>query len=51
MTPQESREEFIEGILSEKELAFIREINLYQDYVEGHVSVNTIFRHLRDQAE
>lgn len=51
MTPQESREGFIDGILSEDELKLVKELGLYGDYVEGSISINTIFRQLRDQAQ
>jgi hypothetical protein len=51
MTPQESRELFIDGIFPENELEVIREMGLYEDYVEGRISVNTIYTHLRDQGQ
>jgi hypothetical protein len=51
MTPQESRELFIEGVLPEDELEFIRELGLYEDYVEGRISINTIYKQLKDQGQ
>jgi hypothetical protein len=51
MTPQESRELFIDGIFPENELEVIRGMGLYEDYVEGRVSINTIYTHLRDQGQ
>jgi len=51
MTPQESREEFIEGLLPEDDLDLIREIGLYESYVEGEVSINTIYQRLREDAQ
>ena len=51
MTPQESRELFIDGIFPENELEVIREMGLYEDYVEGRVSISTIYTHLRDQGQ
>jgi hypothetical protein len=51
MTPQESREEFIDGLLPKDELEFIRELGLYEDYVEGNISINTILRQLKDQGQ
>lgn len=51
MTPQESREEFIEGLLPEDDLDLIREIGLYESYVEGGVSINTIYQRLREDAQ
>jgi hypothetical protein len=50
MTPQESREGFIDGILHEKELKVVKELGLYEEYVEGRVSITTVLRQLKDQA-
>jgi hypothetical protein len=51
MTPQESRELFIDGIFPENELEFIRELGLYEDYVEGRISINTIYNQIKDQGQ
>ena len=51
MTPQESRESFIDGILSEKEYHRLREIGAYGDYVEGLISIQDIYDYLKGQAE
>jgi hypothetical protein len=51
MTPQESRETFIDGIFPENELELIRSMGLYEDYVEGRISINTIYTYLRDQGQ
>ena len=51
MTPQESRELFIDGIFHENELELIREMGLYEDYVEGRISINTIYNQLKGQGE
>jgi hypothetical protein len=49
MTPQESRELFIDGTFDEETLDFLKERGLYQDYVEGHISINNVYIHLKDQ--
>jgi hypothetical protein len=49
MTPQESRGEFIDSQFSEKELEQIKEQGLYWEYVEGKISINTIYNQLKDQ--
>jgi hypothetical protein len=49
MTPQESREIFIESQFPGKKLEQIKEQGLYQDYVEGKISINTIYNQLKDQ--
>jgi hypothetical protein len=51
MTPQESRELFIEGVFPEHELEHIRETGLYEHYVEGRISINTIYSQLKDQGQ
>ena len=51
MTPQESREEFIDGLLPEDELEFIRELGLYEAYVEGAISIHDIYKQLKDQGQ
>ena len=51
MTPQESRELFLDGVLPEDELEFVRELGLYEDYVEGRISLSTIMSQLKDQGE
>ena len=49
MTPQESRERFIDSMFTMDELIYLRKIGLYQDYVEGRISINTIYNILKDQ--
>jgi len=49
MTPQESRERFIDSQFSEAELKDLKERGLYQDYVEGWISINRIYNLLKDQ--
>jgi len=51
VTPKESREEFIEGILPEDDLDLIRELGLYESYVEGEIPINTVYQRLRDDAQ
>ena len=48
MTPQESREEFIDDLLPEDDLEFIRESGLYELYIEGTISIYDIYKQLRD---
>jgi hypothetical protein len=48
-TPQESRETFIDSQFTEKELEDLKQRGLYQDYVKGHISINTIYNQLKDQ--
>jgi hypothetical protein len=49
MTPQESREIFLDSILSEEEQRALQEKGLYQKYTEGKISVEEIYQQLRDQ--
>jgi hypothetical protein len=48
-TPEESREQFIDSQFTEQELELLKERGLYQDYVEGSISINTIYAQMRDQ--
>jgi hypothetical protein len=49
MTPQESREKFIDSLFKEAEIEQLKQRGLYQDYVEGHISINTIYNQMKDQ--
>jgi hypothetical protein len=49
MTPQESRELFIDSLFTIDEIIYLKKIGLYQDYVEGRISINTIYNQLKDQ--
>ena len=49
MTPQESRERFIESLFTIDEVIYLKKIGLYQDYVDGWISINTIYNILKDQ--
>ena len=51
MTSQQSRESFLEGLLHGDELEIVREMGLYEDYVEGRVSITDIYRQMRDQGQ
>ena len=51
MTSQESREIFIYGILNREEYGRLREMGLYEDYVEGRISIQDIYDYLKGQAE
>ena len=50
MTPQESRENFIESQFTIDEIIDLKRRGLYQEYVTGAISLNTIYRLLKDQA-
>ena len=50
MTPQESRERFIESQFTIDEIIDLKKRGLYQDYTEGHISINTIYKQLKEQA-
>jgi len=49
MTPEESREIFIESQFSGEKLEQIKEQGLYKDYVQGKISINTIYNQLKEQ--
>lgn len=49
MTPQESREIFIESQFTTEEILDLQKRGLYEDYVEGRISINTIYNQIKDQ--
>jgi hypothetical protein len=49
MTPEESREEFIDSVFDSKTLRALKERGLYGEYVKGEISINTIYNTLKDQ--
>ena len=49
MTPQESRETFLDSLFSTESLDNLKEVGLYEDFVEGHVSVKEIYYQLKEQ--
>jgi hypothetical protein len=49
MTPQESREKFIDSLFKEAEIEDLKQRELYQEYIEGKISINTIYNQLKDQ--
>lgn len=49
MTPQESREHYIETVFSMDEVIYLRTIGLYDRYVTGEISIDDIYIHLKDQ--
>jgi hypothetical protein len=49
MTPQESREIFIESILPGNKASQLKEQGLYQKYIDGQISVEKIYAELKDQ--
>jgi hypothetical protein len=49
MTPQESRENFIDSQFTEKEIEDLKQRGLYWEYIKGRVSIHTIYNQLKDQ--
>jgi hypothetical protein len=49
MTPQESRERYIESIFTIDEIIYLQFLGLYDQYVTGEISVDAIYRQLKDQ--
>jgi hypothetical protein len=49
MTPEESRETFIDAQFTAEELQMLKDQGLYQDYVEGSISINAIYAQMREQ--
>jgi len=49
MTPQESRERYIDTLFSIDEVLFLQQIGLYSKYVTGEIDIQEIYKQLKDQ--
>ena len=49
MTPQESREQYLSSVFTPEEEMHLKETGLAQDYIEGEISINDIYKIFRDQ--
>lgn len=49
MTPQESREHYLETVFSMDEVLYLEQIGLAQRYTQGEISIDDIYAQLKDQ--
>lgn len=49
MTPQESRENFLNSLFTIDEVLFLEKIGLAEDYIEGRISINAIYNYFKEQ--
>lgn len=49
MTPEESRTHYLESVFSMDEVLYLEHLGLAQRYVEGKLSIDDIYVHLKDQ--
>jgi hypothetical protein len=49
MTPQESREHYLDSVFSLDEVLFLQHIGLAQRYIAGEISINDIYIQLKEQ--
>jgi hypothetical protein len=49
MTPQESRERYIDSLFSIDEVLYLKQIGLYDKYVTGEIDIQKIYTQLKDQ--
>jgi hypothetical protein len=49
MTPQESRERYIESIFTLDEVIYLQFLGLYDQYVTGEIDIDEIYKQLREQ--
>jgi len=47
-TPQESREHYLDSVFTMDEVIYLRQVNLAQRYIEGEISIDDIYMHLRE---
>jgi len=48
MTPKESREHYLDSVFTMDEVLYLQKINLAQRYIEGELSIDDIYAHLRE---
>ena len=51
MTSREIKDRFLGGILTDDEYNLLRDLGVYEEYVEGAITINEIYALLRGQAE
>ncbi len=49
MTPQESRERYIDSLFSIDEVLHLQKLGLYDQYISGAIDIQEIYKQLKDQ--
>jgi len=49
MTPQESRERYIDSLFTIDEIIYLQMLGLYDKYIAGKIDVHEIYKQLKDQ--
>jgi hypothetical protein len=49
VTPQESRERYLDSLFSIDEVLYLQQIGLYERYATGEISINEVYKQLKDQ--
>lgn len=49
MTPEESREHYLDSVFSLDEVLYLQQIGLAQRYISGELSIDDIYVQLKDQ--
>ena len=49
MTPQESREIFVESVFKDEEVQRLKEVGLYNPYIYGIISIDELYAEIREQ--
>lgn len=48
MTPEESRESYLNSVFSLDETLYLAQLGLAQRYIQGEISIDDIYIHLRE---
>lgn len=48
MTPEETREHYLESVFSMDEVLYLQQIGLAPRYVSGEISIDDIYIHIKD---
>jgi hypothetical protein len=49
MTPEESRSDYLDTVFSMDEVLYLEKLGLAQDYIAGKISIDEIYKQLKDQ--
>lgn len=48
MTPEESREHYLDSVFTMDEVLYLRRVGLAQRYVAGDIGIDTIYKELKE---
>jgi len=49
MTPEESRSHYLDSVFSMDEVLYLEKLGLAQRYTQGEISINEVYKQLREE--